>query len=169
MSTLCNVIFDRVDTEDDYSYFLDADYQQTDNDGNMCVHKNPYIDTTLNETYELFVSELPYNISFLMMSPQKIPHNFTLKYQNGTDFDLSANTWLAVDYSDVKKFTNNDIVITINTPSSITGNTYTASFSFNFYVYNKNPDYLVYEDKYINISVIDEPAISSPLDNKIVT
>ena len=166
---LSNMSLISIDAEDDYFYYLDADNIREDNDGNMCVHMNPYINTTLNETYELFISQLPYNISFTMKQPQEVPHNFTLKYQNGTDFDLSSNTWLEVDYSDVTSFSNNDISITINIPPSITGNNHAASFPFNFYVYTKDPDYPVFEDKYINIGIYDEPINSSPIDTQIVT
>ena len=166
---LQNMTLFRLDTESDYFYYLSADYQQTDDNGNMCVHMNPYIFTTLNSTYELFTSQLPYNISFEMKHTQEIPHNFTLKYQNGSDVDLNSNTWLTVDYSDVKKFNNNDMNVTIDTPPTITGSTYAAHFPFNFYVYTKDADYPVYEDKYINISIYNEPINSSPISDVVVT
>ena len=166
---LSNMTLHALDSEDNYFYYPSADYQQTDDDGNMCVHKNPYISTTLNSTYELFVSQLPYNISFEMIHPQGIPHNFTLKYQNDSDVDLSSETWLGVDYSNLTTFTNNSIVVTINIPPAITGSTYLANFSFNFYVYTKEANYPVYEDKYIDISIHDEPIILSSIADFVVT
>ena len=158
-----------IDDEDDYFYYLDADFQQTDNDGNMCVHKIPYISTELNSTYNLFTSQLPYNMTFTIYHPQEVPHNFTLKYENGTDFDLTSNTWLKIDYSDVKRFTNNDIVITFNHPPIITGSTYIAEYNFMFYTYTKDPLYPVFEEKYINISIYNEPINSEALVTKIIT
>ena len=158
-----------IDSEDDYFFYLDADYQHTDNDGNMCVHQNPYIKDGINSTIGIFTSQLPYSLTFEIQQSQEIPHNFTLKYQNGSDFDLDSNTWLVVDYSDVKKFTKNDIVVTFNHPPTITGNTYVADFPFNFYVYTKDPDYPIHEDHYVNISIYDEPINSSPIANAVVT
>ena len=166
---LSNMTLHALDSEDNYFYYPSADYQQTDDDGNICVHMNPSITTTLNSTYELSTSQLPYNINFEMMHPQAIPYNFTLKYQNGSDVDLSLETWLEIDYSNVTTFTNNSIVVTINTPPAITGSTYIVDFPFNFYLYTKDLNYSVYEDKYINISIYDEPINSSPISNVIVT
>ena len=164
---LSNMTLTDISNENGYFYYLDANYQKTDNDGNTCVHKNPYISTTLNSTYEIFTSQLPYNLSFVMNHPQNVPHNFTLKYQNDSDVDLSSETWLEVDYSNVTKFDSNDVVLTIDTPT-FTGSNYTEEFQFNFHVYTLDDTYPVNEDKYINITIYDDPFSSSPISNAII-
>ena len=125
---------------------------------------NPYITTSLNSTYELYTSDFPYSLSFNFTQPQAIPHNFTLKYQNGTDFDLTSNTWLSVNYTNVSGLSGNSIEIVISSPSTLTTGV-SEQYLFNFYVYTDNPGYSAYEDKFINFTLTDEPGFSGPISD----
>ena len=63
-----------------------------------------------------WINEPPLVYELNITQDQGVPYNMTVKYANGTTFNLAANTWMTVDYSNLD-IDNSTVTVTINTNS----------------------------------------------------
>ena len=101
---------------DNSNFYLDADYQSTDSSSATWAHHNAYITDTLPTSVTHWINEPPLVYELNITQDQGVPYNMTVKYANGTTFDLTANTWMTVDYSNLD-IDNSTVTVTINTNS----------------------------------------------------
>ena len=83
---------------------------------------------------------------------QGVPYNMTVKYANGTTFDLTANTWMTVDYSSLSTG-NSTVTVTINTDSLGPYYNQTDLYELNFEVQTLDSTNNVTQDHLINVTL----------------
>ena len=76
----------------------------------------------------------------------------TVKYANGTEFDLVANTWMTVDYSSLG-IGNSTVTVTINTDSLGPYYNQTDNYELNFGVQTLDSTNNVTQNHLINITL----------------
>ena len=134
------------------TYFLDADYQSTDSSSVAWAHHNAYISDTLPASVTHWTTGSPLVYVLNITQDQGVPYNMTVKYADGTAFDLTANTWMTVDYSSLG-IGNSTVTVTINTDSLGPYYNQTDLYEINFEVQTLDSTNNVTQNHLINITL----------------
>ena len=131
---------------------MDADYQSTDSSSAAWAHHNAYITDTLPTSVTHWTTDSPLVYALNITQDQGVPYNMTVKYANGTTFDLTANTWMTVDYSSLSTG-NSTVTVTINTDSLGPYYNQTDLYELNFEVQTLDSTNNVTQDHLINVTL----------------
>ena len=135
----------------DNTYYLDAEYHGANSQGTW-AHHNAYISDTLPTSVTHWTTDPPLVYVLNITQDQGVPYNMTVKYANGTEFDLAANTWMTVDYSSLG-IGNSTVTVTINTDSLGPYYNQTDNYELNFEVQTLDSTNNVTQNHLINITL----------------
>ena len=134
------------------SMYLDADYQSTDSSSATWAHHNAYISDTLPTSVTHWTTDSPLVYALNITQDQGVPYNMTVKYADGTSFDLTANTWMTVDYSGLG-IGNSTVTVTINSNSLGPYYNQTDNYELNFEVKTTDSTNSVTQNHLINVTL----------------
>jgi hypothetical protein len=114
-----------------------------------------------------FATDAPTVMVLNMTQSQGVPYTVAVWDSYGTNLNLTSNLWITVDYTNFNNG-NDSITVTIDNDSIGPYYTVNTTYQLSYYLKTLEPYYPKWQRHYFNVTLVNEPALITPMTNKTV-